>query len=208
MSLKRKVVLATGNTGKVAEMQSQLEELGYQVIPQNDYDFDEAIEDGLSFVENALIKARHACKHSGLPSIADDSGLEVDALKGAPGIYSSRYAKRIEPGLSKDQANNQKLLSELKNSDNRSARFQCVIVYMQHQLDPTPIICQGTWEGLIAEAPKGLNGFGHDPLFYLPDNQCHAAELESGVKKNVSHRAQALAQLKEILTLTKRNEHI
>ena len=200
MSLKKKIVLATGNAGKVAEMQSQLEEFAYQIIPQSHYGFEEAIEDGLTFVENALIKARHACKHSGLPSIADDSGLEVDALNGAPGIYSSRFASDINSDLTKDQANNQKLLSELRNNEKRSARFQCVIVYMEHEFDPTPIICQGTWEGLISKEPKGLNGFGYDPLFYLPSHQCHAAELDASIKKTVSHRGQALAQLKEILT--------
>ena len=200
MSLKKKVVLATGNAGKVAEMQDQLEEFGYQIVPQSHYGFEEAIEDGLSFVENALIKARHACKHSGLPSIADDSGLEVDALNGAPGIYSSRFANDINSDLTKDQANNQKLLAELKNNKKRSARFQCVIVYMEHELDPTPIICQGTWKGLIATEPKGLNGFGYDPVFYLPTHQCHAAELDASLKKTISHRGQALAELKDILT--------
>lgn len=189
-----KLVLATGNPGKVAEMQTQLQQFGFTVTPQSQYDFSEAVEDGLTFVENALIKARHASKHTGLPAIADDSGLEVDALKGAPGIYSSRYADN-----GGDNANNAKLITALNGVTKRSARFQCVIVYIRHALDPTPIICQGTWEGEIALEPKGSNGFGYDPLFYVPEQQCHAAELAADLKKQLSHRAQALAKLNDAL---------
>ena len=208
--MTRKIVLATGNQGKVVEMQQQLEEFGFEVVPQSQYAFEEAVEDGLSFVENAIIKARHACKHTGLPAIADDSGLEVNALKGAPGIVSSRYAKNTEEGIG-DDANNRKLLRELEKISNdtdgdmqadRTARFQCVIVYMEHELDPTPIICQGTWEGHIALASKGDFGFGYDPLFYVPEYQCHAAELSPEIKKQLSHRGKALTQLKQRLSLT------
>lgn len=199
---KQKVILATGNQGKVAEMQNQLSEFGFAVVPQSIYDFAEAIEDGLSFVENAIIKARHACQHTDLPAIADDSGLEVDALNGAPGIYSSRYADGSDAEGSGDEANNIKLLNALNGIENRQARFQCVIVYMQHANDPTPIICQGTWEGEIALASKGDNGFGYDPLFWVPEKNCHSAELSTTDKKQLSHRGKALANLKTQLQHT------
>lgn len=197
-----KVVLATGNTGKVAEMQTTLADFGFEVIPQSDYDFAEAIEDGLSFVENAIIKARHACAHTGLPAIADDSGLEVDALDGAPGIYSSRYAQlNNQTATQSDTANNSKLLKALQSTQKRSARFQCVVVYMQHANDPTPIICQGTWNGEIAHQHRGKYGFGYDPIFLVPELNQHAAELEPTIKKQYSHRAQALAKLHKSLSL-------
>jgi len=187
----QKVVLATGNPGKVLEMQRELQSFGFEVSAQSDYDFPEAIEDGLSFVENAIKKARHACSHTGLAAIADDSGLEVDALEGAPGIYSARFADGRG-----DQANNSKLLKLLDGQNKRSARFQCVIAFMQHAKDPTPIICQGNWEGEIALATSGSNGFGYDPLFYVPEFSCTAAELSEQQKKQLSHRAKALALLK------------
>lgn len=193
--MSKQVVLATGNQGKVAEMQNQLEEFGFEVVPQSQFDFAEAIEDGLSFVENAIIKARHACKHTGLPAIADDSGLEVDALNGAPGIYSSRYADGQG-----DAANNKKLLAALSDVTLRSARFQCVIVYMRHELDPTPLICRGTWSGSIASSAKGTFGFGYDPLFYVPEFEKHAAELPPETKKQLSHRSKALSELKKQLS--------
>lgn len=188
------VVLATGNPGKVKEMQRELETFGLNVLPQSDFDFPEAIEDGLSFVENAIKKARHACLHTGLPSIADDSGIEVDALNGAPGIYSARYANGKG-----DSENNLKLLKALEEQTSRSARYQCVIVYMRHARDPTPVICQGTWEGEIALHSKGSNGFGYDPIFYVPEHECNAAELEAIQKKRLSHRAKALSLLKQAL---------
>ena len=194
-----KIVLATGNQGKVVEMQQTLQEFGFEVIPQSEFAIPEAVEDGLTFVENALKKARHACLETGLPAIADDSGLEVDALQGAPGIYSSRYAQGPNDQTSDANANNQKLLSALENVTDRTARFQCVIVYMQHANDPTPIICQGTWEGEIARAASGTNGFGYDPLFYVPSEQQHAAQLSAETKKQLSHRGQALASLKVAL---------
>ena len=194
-----KIVLATGNQGKVVEMQQTLQEFGFEVIPQSEFAIPEAVEDGLTFVENALKKARHACLETGLPAIADDSGLEVDALQGAPGIYSSRYAQGPNDQTSDANANNQKLLRALENVTDRTARFQCVIVYMQHANDPTPIICQGTWEGEIARAASGTNGFGYDPLFYVPSEQQHAAQLSAETKKQLSHRGQALASLKVAL---------
>ena len=190
-----KVVLATGNAGKVAEMQTELQAFGLEVLPQSDFDMPEAIEDGLSFIENAIKKARHACLHTGLPSIADDSGLEVDALKGQPGIYSARYADG-----NGDVANNEKLLAALENQTNRTARYQCVLAFMQHENDPTPIICQGTWNGAIAHQVAGTNGFGYDPIFYVQQFACNAAELEATQKKQLSHRAHALAQFKHHLS--------
>ncbi len=191
----QKVVLASANTSKVAEMQSSLAEFGFEVLAQSEFSFPEAIEDGLSFVENAIKKARHACQQTGLPAIADDSGLEVDALNGAPGIYSSRYADGQG-----DLANNAKLLNALVNQEFRSARFRCVLVMMQHAKDPTPIICTGTWEGEITHSSKGEFGFGYDPIFFCPQHQCHAAELEPKIKKTVSHRGRALKQLQQHLT--------
>jgi XTP/dITP diphosphohydrolase len=186
-----KVVLATGNPGKVEEMQRELQSFGFTVLPQSDFDMPEAIEDGLSFVENAIKKARHACRYTRLPSIADDSGLEVDALGGAPGIYSARYA-----GGKGDAANNAKLLAALDGQQNREARYQCVIAFMRHAEDPTPILCHGSWQGKIALSPAGNHGFGYDPIFYLADHHCNAAELDAEQKKHLSHRAKALALLK------------
>ncbi len=188
-----KVVLASGNRGKVREIGALLAELDFEVVPQSDFDLEEADESGLTFVENAIIKARHAADHTGLAAIADDSGLEVDALNGAPGIYSSRFA-----GVdASDQQNLDKLLSELSGlpDTERTARFQCVIVYMRHATDPTPIICQGSWEGRILSESHGTNGFGYDPVFYVPDHHCTSAELAPAVKNSLSHRGQALRKL-------------
>lgn len=190
----KKVVLATGNAGKVAEMQQMLADFGLNILPQSDFNIGEAEETGLTFVENAILKARYACEHTGLPAIADDSGIEVRALNGAPGIYSARYADGAG-----DRANNQKLLAELKDKDDRTARFQCVLVYLRHAKDPVPIICKGTWEGEISHQPAGENGFGYDPIFYIPEMQCHSAELDPIAKAKVSHRARALAKLKKKL---------
>ena len=187
-----KIVLATGNAGKLAEMQAMLESCGLSILPQGQLGVSEAIEDGLSFVENALIKARHASDICKLPAIADDSGLEVDALDGAPGIYSARYADGAG-----DQANNEKLLTVLEGEQNRRARFRCVIVCMRHALDPTPLICSGSWEGEIANQPKGSNGFGYDPIFYDPVHACHSAEMDAELKNRVSHRAKALTLFKD-----------
>ncbi len=187
------VVLATGNLGKVREFQQVLGDLKITIHPQSEYDVPEAEETGLSFVENAIIKARNAAKHTGLPAIADDSGIEVDFLKGQPGIYSSRYAG--ENASNKD--NNVKLLDALQGAEagDRIARFQCIIVYLKHEADPTPQIFQGTWEGSIAESASGTEGFGYDPLFIVPKYNCTAAELPSETKIQISHRGQALLKL-------------
>jgi len=192
------VVLASSNPGKVKEIQGLLATSHIIIRPQSDFDLPDAIEDGLTFVENAIIKARHACKLTGLPALADDSGLEVDYLKGEPGIYSARYAGEH----SNNAANNQKLLAELKDVEekHRTARFQCLIVYMQHELDPTPIICQGTWEGFITQELSGVEGFGYDPLFFVPDHQCTSAELAPELKNQISHRGQALKKLVSALS--------
>ena len=189
------MVLASGNRGKLAELAGILEPLGVQLKPQGDFGVPEVAETGLTFVENAILKARSAAGHSGLPAIADDSGLEVDFLDGAPGIHSARYSGKG------DAENNARLLAELAGvpEARRSARFQCVVVYMRHALDPTPLICQASWEGLILPEPRGEGGFGYDPLFWVPDYQCSAAELAPDVKNRISHRARASARLLEAL---------
>lgn len=191
----RKVVLASSNTGKLVELQAILEQKDIQLLPQSEFSVSDADETGLSFVENALIKARHACLATGLPAIADDSGIEVDALKGEPGIYSARYAG--SHGQEADKENNAKLLRELAgiSEKKRSARFQCVIAYMRHAKDPMPLICQGTWEGRIMFSEEGENGFGYDPLFYVPSHGCASAMLDAAEKNAISHRGQALTQL-------------
>jgi len=188
----KKIVLASNNKGKVREFNELFVNLGWEVIPQAELGVDEIEETGLSFVENAILKARNAAAHTGLPAIADDSGIEVDALNGAPGIYSARFA-----GLdASDEANLQKLLTDLKNvpDSERSARFQCLLVFMRHDLDPTPLISQGTWEGTILKAPQGDNGFGYDPVFYVAEEDCSSAELPAATKNKLSHRGQALQQ--------------
>jgi len=199
-TLPGKIVLASGNAGKLREINQLIGSLGMAAIPQSDFDVSDADETGLTFVENAILKARHAAKLTGLPAIADDSGLEVDALDGAPGIYSARFAGE---GAS-DADNVQKLLAELKTvpEGQRTARFQCLMVFMSHAKDPTPLICQGSWEGRILFAPQGENGFGYDPVFWVPDEQCTSAELPSGVKNRISHRGQALQKLLGTLTAT------
>ncbi|MDH5573161.1 MAG: XTP/dITP diphosphatase [Gammaproteobacteria bacterium] len=193
----KKIVLASNNKGKVREINQILAGLGVEVVPQSEFNISEADETGLTFVENAILKARHAAEQSGLPAIADDSGIEVDALNGRPGIYSARYSS---VGAT-DEANLQKLLTELKDvpDERRTARFQCVMVYMHHAADPTPVICQGTWEGVIIHEPQGDNGFGYDPVFYVPSHHCTSAQLPSEIKNQLSHRGQALIQLVEKL---------
>ncbi|QIB65535.1 RdgB/HAM1 family non-canonical purine NTP pyrophosphatase [Kineobactrum salinum] len=189
------VVLASGNPGKLAELAGILEPLGLSLRPQSDYGVPEVEETGLSFVENAILKARAAARHSGLPAIADDSGLEVDYLRGAPGIHSARYSG------GGDSANNDKLLAALEGvpAPQRSARYQCLLVYLRHELDPTPLICQGSWEGRILSSPRGSGGFGYDPLFEVPELGCSAAELDPARKNRISHRALACARLAEAL---------
>ncbi len=191
--MKQRIVLATGNNGKVAELSQMLAGLNIDVVPQTAFATPEIAETGLTFVENAILKARNAAKHTDLPAIADDSGLEVDALNGAPGIHSARFAG---PDAS-DADNNAKLLTELADLANteRTARFQCVLVYLRHENDPVPLICQGSWEGIILHTPQGENGFGYDPLFYIASESCSSAELPPKQKNQLSHRAQALRQL-------------
>jgi XTP/dITP diphosphohydrolase len=191
--MSQRIVLASNNPGKVREFNQLLADAEFQVLPQSDFGVPEAEETGLTFVENAILKARNAAEHTGLPAIADDSGLEVDALQGAPGIYSARYAGS---GAS-DQENLEKLLAVLGEmpDEQRSARFQCLMVYLRHAADPTPRIFQGTWEGRILHAPQGDNGFGYDPVFFVPGEDCSSAQLSPEVKNRLSHRGQALQQL-------------
>jgi XTP/dITP diphosphohydrolase len=184
------IVLATGNPGKVRELQELLADFDYEIRPQSDYATPEAIEDGLGFVENALIKARNASRHTGLPAIADDSGIAVDALNGAPGIYSARYAGT---GAS-DEQNLQLLLDNMKDVEDpeRAARFICLMVYVRHAEDPTPIICEGVWEGKLLHEPRGENGFGYDPVFFVAEKNCTSAQLAADEKNSMSHRGKAL----------------
>ena len=189
----KEIVLASSNPGKVREINQLLAELDLHARPQSEFGAEDAEETGLTFVENALLKARNATRHTDLPAVADDSGIEVDALNGAPGIYSARYAGA---GAS-DQANLEKLLHALRDVPEaaRTARFQCLMVYLRHAEDPTPLICQGTWEGRILFEPRGDHGFGYDPVFYVPTHDCSSAELPPEVKNTLSHRGQALRKL-------------
>jgi XTP/dITP diphosphohydrolase len=191
--LKRTIVLASSNAGKLREFNQLLGGMQLEVVPQSQFDVSDAEETGLTFVENAILKARNAAQHTRLPALADDSGLEVDALHGAPGIYSARYAG---PDAS-DTENLEKLLTQLKDvpEAERGARFQCVLVYLRHADDPTPLICQGTWQGRILTAARGANGFGYDPVFFVPTHAVSAAELPAETKNGLSHRGQALCQL-------------
>ncbi|MFP8967632.1 RdgB/HAM1 family non-canonical purine NTP pyrophosphatase [Pokkaliibacter sp. CJK22405] len=189
----KQIVLASGNKGKLREFNELLGGLDFEVVPQSAFSVPDADETGLSFVENAILKARHAARLTGLPSLSDDSGLEVDALKGAPGIYSARFAGQ---GATDDD-NCDLLLEKLRHipESERTARFQCVLVFMRHETDPTPLICQGTWEGRILFEPRGEGGFGYDPLFWLPEQGLSSAELAPEEKNRQSHRGRALAQL-------------
>jgi XTP/dITP diphosphohydrolase len=199
-----KVVLATGNQGKVKELAHLLAEQSIEIVAQSEFDVPEVAETGTTFVENAIIKARHAAKVTGLPAIADDSGLEVDALNGAPGVYSARYAADIIEGKVSDNDNTNKLLAALVNTpdEQRTARFHCVLVYMKHENDPTPIICHGVWQGTISREKLGEQGFGYDPVFWQNDLQMSSAQLSREVKNKLSHRGQALAKLVEKLAMT------
>tara|TARA_B110000483_G_C18159553_1_gene528774 strand:+ start:468 stop:1076 length:609 start_codon:yes stop_codon:yes gene_type:complete len=192
-----KIVLASSNQGKLREFKQILSAKNFELIPQSTFNFVDADETGLSFVENAIIKARHASELTGLPSLADDSGIEVDALQGRPGIYSARYAQVQGLSVDQDKENNKKLLLELADIPEplRTARFQCVIVFMRHPQDPTPLICQGSWEGKILSEEAGVNGFGYDPLFFVPSHNCTSAELSKEIKNNLSHRGKALREL-------------
>ncbi|HCB0592510.1 TPA: XTP/dITP diphosphatase [Klebsiella quasipneumoniae subsp. similipneumoniae] len=193
----QKVVLATGNAGKVRELASLLEDFGLDIVAQTELGVESAEETGLTFIENAILKARHAAQITGLPAIADDSGLAVDALGGAPGIYSARYA-----GVdASDQQNLEKLLDALQDvpDDQRQAQFHCVLVYLRHAEDPTPLVCHGSWPGVIAREAVGHGGFGYDPIFFVPSEGKTAAELSREEKSAISHRGQALKLLLDAL---------
>ncbi|SMG59234.1 XTP/dITP diphosphatase [Cedecea sp. NFIX57] len=193
----QKVVLATGNAGKVRELASLLADFGFDVIAQTELNVESVEETGLTFIENAILKARHAAKVTGLPALADDSGLAVDALGGAPGIYSARYAGED----ASDQQNLDKLLEALKDvpDDKRQAQFHCVLVYMRHAEDPTPLVFHGSWPGVMTRASAGQGGFGYDPIFYVPSEGKTAAELTRDEKSAISHRGQALKLLLEAM---------
>jgi XTP/dITP diphosphohydrolase len=189
--MMQKIVIASGNPGKLREIRRILEPLDFQVVPQSDFGVPECPEPHVTFIENCLAKARHAALHTGLPALADDSGICVDALNGAPGVYSARYAG--EP--KSDQRNNEKLIAALKGETNRKAHYYCVIVLVRHPDDPQPLIAEGSWHGEIIDTPRGQNGFGYDPYFYLPEFGKTGAELEPDHKNAISHRGKALKLL-------------
>lgn len=202
MSAKRSLVVASNNAGKLREFRELLEPLAWELTAQADHGISAAEETGLTFVENALIKARAACLGSGLPALADDSGLAVTALGGAPGIYSARYSgEQGDDRVSNDRANNDKLLKALADvpEGQRGAQYHCVLVYMRHAEDPVPIIVQGCWPGEILSLPRGEGGFGYDPLFWVPEQGLSVAELSPELKNRISHRGRALTALLEQL---------
>lgn len=187
------IVLASSNTGKIAEFKHLLPSRKFNIVPQTEFDISDADETGTTFVENALIKARHACRHSGLPAIADDSGIVVDALNGMPGVISARFA-----GEQRDaKANYEKVLQQMQDfpCEQRGAHFHCTLVLLRSENDPEPIIATGSWYGSILAEPVGINGFGYDPIFYIPENDCSAAELDDARKNILSHRGQAIKRL-------------
>lgn len=198
MPMTKRVVLASANAGKLRELKKMLSAVGMDVCLQSEFNIDSPEETGLTFVENAIIKARHASRHSGLAALADDSGIEVDALNGAPGIYSARFAG---PECD-DEANNRKLLAALAGLEEsqRRARYHCALVYLAHPEDPTPIIAQGSWEGRILDRPVGERGFGYDPIFWVPSHNCSSAQLDPDEKNRMSHRAVALRTLLTMLS--------
>lgn len=187
---KQQFVLASNNAGKLREFSQMLAKEGIELLPQSAFSVEDADETGLTFVENAILKARHASQLTGLPALADDSGLEVDALNGAPGIYSARYSGE---GAT-DAKNIDKLLDAMKDTPEalRTGRYQCVLVYMRHALDPTPMICQASWEGVILTERRGEGGFGYDPIFYIPELGCSVAELSAETKHQHGHRGKAM----------------
>lgn len=193
MSSGRRVVLASNNPGKLREIKAIFRDLDFELAPQSDFNVPGVAETGDSFLANALLKARHAARHCGLPAMADDSGIEVDVLDGAPGIYSARYAGA---GAS-DEANVQLLLRNVAatGAQKPAARFKCAMVYVRSEDDPAPVIAEGSWKGFIVAEPKGKNGFGYDPVFYVPDHHCTSAQLPPDVKNRISHRARALHEL-------------
>jgi XTP/dITP diphosphohydrolase len=190
------IVLASSNPGKIAEIRLLAKELPIEWISQSDFNIPDAEETGKTFIENAILKARHASKLSGLPALADDSGLVIDALDGAPGIYSARYA-----GINAtSEERNQKILNEMRDvkEADRTASYHCVLALVEHENDPVPLICHGVWEGSILFEPRGNNGFGYDPIFYVPTHNCSAAQLSTAEKNRVSHRGQVMEQLIEV----------
>lgn len=195
-----RIVIASGNPGKLREIARILAPLEIEAVPQSDFDVPDCPEPHVTFVENCLAKARHASRHSGLPALADDSGICVEALGGAPGVFSARYAG--EP--KSDARNNEKLVADLKGKPNRRAHYTCVMVYVRHPEDPEPVIAEGRWYGEIIDAPRGEKGFGYDPYFLVPEFGKTGAELDEDVKNAVSHRGQALRDLVDKLKQLKR----
>ena len=193
----KKLVIATGNKGKLKEIQHLLTDLDIEIVPQSEFNVPECPEPHCTFIENALAKARHASKHTGLPALADDSGLCVDALLGAPGVLSARYAGKNPPNslLTQDERNNDKLLLEMNNIANRHAHFYCVMVLVRHEHDPEPIIAEGSWQGVILREYRGTDGFGYDPLFLDDKTGKTVAELPLEIKSRISHRGHAMAKL-------------
>ena len=203
-STTKKIVLASGNEGKLRELQQLLSKLDVELVTQKSLGIADADETGLTFIENAILKARHASEASGLPALADDSGLAVDALGGAPGIYSARFAESPAgtERAARDAANNQKLLQSLEglSDSERNAQFHCVVVFLRHAQDPTPLVAHGIWGGRILNAAAGEGGFGYDPLFYVPDMNCSSAQLSAEQKNAISHRAIAMKSLMQQLS--------
>ena len=193
----KKLVLASSNPGKLLELSALLDDSHYKIISQSDLNVPDVAETGTTFVENAIIKARHAAQHTGYAALADDSGIVVDALNGEPGVYSARFSG----SNANDDANNALLVEKLRSvpEAQRSARYQAVIVYMRNAADPSPIICEGSWEGVIVLDARGSGGFGYDPYFFLPEYGCTSAELSADEKNRISHRGQALRLLLERL---------
>lgn len=187
------IVLATSNVGKIKEIRAMSKELPIEWILQSELNIPDADETGKTFIENAILKARHASKLSGLPALADDSGLVVDALNGAPGVYSARYAGKNATSIER----NNKLLIEMKKvpEEDRGAAYHCVLALVEYENDPVPLICHGIWEGSILFEPRGENGFGYDPIFYIPTHDCSVAELSETEKNKISHRGQVMEQL-------------
>jgi XTP/dITP diphosphohydrolase len=193
----KRIVLASGNAGKIRELTELLAPIGLEVVPQSQWQVEECEETGLTFVENAILKARNAARHTGLPALADDSGIEVDFLQGQPGIYSARYSGPDGD----DRRNNEKLLAAMQGvpQDRRTARFRCVMAFLTHAEDPSPILTEGTWEGLVASRSAGSRGFGYDSVFFLPEYGCTSAELSDTEKNRLSHRGQAVRAMVERL---------
>jgi XTP/dITP diphosphohydrolase len=192
-------VLASGNAGKLAELSAALADFNLQLISQSEFNYEEAEENAVTFVENALIKARHASAETGLPALADDSGLVVHSLNGEPGIYSARYAGSTDGSKPTDAENITRLLSRLGDTEDRSAHFVCVLALVKHRDDPEPLIATGRWHGSILSAPQGDSGFGYDPVFFCPRTGMSAAAMGKEKKSAISHRALAVQQLRELL---------